>query len=59
MLIGLALVLVAWIAAGAVMVAVAGPFKPSGVYVDIGGGRKMRLVCAGPPAGPQPTMATS
>ena len=29
------------------MVASAGPFKPSGTYVDIGG-RKLRLVCAGP-----------
>ena len=49
MLIGLALILFAWVAAGAVMVASAGTFKPSGVYVDIGG-RKLRLVCAGPPA---------
>jgi hypothetical protein len=46
MLIGLALVLAAWIAAGAVMVASAGTFTPSGTYVDIGG-RKLRLVCAG------------
>jgi pimeloyl-ACP methyl ester carboxylesterase len=50
MLIGLALVLAAWIAAGAVMVASAGTFTPSGTYVDIGG-RKLRLVCAGPAAG--------
>ncbi|MDB5437004.1 MAG: hypothetical protein JWR47_3261 [Phenylobacterium sp.] len=49
MLIGLALVLVVWIAGGAAMVARAGPFTPSGTYVDIGG-RKLRLVCAGPPA---------
>lgn len=49
MLIGLALILFAWVAAGAVMVASAGTFKPSGVYVDIGG-RKLRLVCAGPQA---------
>ena len=49
MLIGLALVLAAWIAAGAVMVASAGTFTPSGTYVDIGG-RKLRLVCAGPAA---------
>ncbi|MDB5426955.1 MAG: hypothetical protein JWR43_930, partial [Phenylobacterium sp.] len=47
MLIGLALVLVVWIAGGAAMVARAGPFTPSGTYVDIGG-RKLRLVCAGP-----------
>jgi pimeloyl-ACP methyl ester carboxylesterase len=32
------------------MVAVAGPFKPSGTFVDIGG-RKLRLVCAGPTQG--------
>src|SRR5258708_36478857 len=51
MLIGLALVLIAWIAAGAVMVASAGTFTPAGTYVDIGG-RKLRLVCAGP-AGPK------
>ena len=55
MLIGLALVLIAWIAAGAVMVATAGPFTPGGRYVDIGG-RKLRLVCAGPAAGPSPTV---
>jgi pimeloyl-ACP methyl ester carboxylesterase len=48
MLIGLALVLFVWIAGGAIMVASAGPFMPAGTYVDIGG-RKMRLVCAGPP----------
>jgi pimeloyl-ACP methyl ester carboxylesterase len=54
-LIGLALVLVAWIAAGAVMVATAGPFTPSGRYVDIGG-RKLRLVCVGPAARPAPTV---
>jgi pimeloyl-ACP methyl ester carboxylesterase len=49
MLLGVLLVLVVWIAAGAAMVATAGPFTPSGRYVDIGG-RKMRLVCAGPEA---------
>ena len=47
MLIALALILIAWIATGALMVARAGPFTPSGTYVDIGG-RKLRLVCAGP-----------
>jgi pimeloyl-ACP methyl ester carboxylesterase len=49
MLIGLVMVVVAWVVAGALMVATAGPFTPSGTYVDIGG-RKLRLVCAGPPA---------
>jgi pimeloyl-ACP methyl ester carboxylesterase len=47
MLIGLVLVVLAWIGAGAAMVASAGPFTPSGTYVDIGG-RKLRLVCVGP-----------
>lgn len=60
MLIGLALVLFAWIAAGAVMVATAGTFRPAGIFVDIGA-RKLRLVCAGPPqamggAGAKPTV---
>jgi pimeloyl-ACP methyl ester carboxylesterase len=53
MLIGIVLVVAVWIAAGAAMVAVAGPFKPSGAYVDIGG-RKLRLVCAGPAVGATP-----
>jgi pimeloyl-ACP methyl ester carboxylesterase len=51
-LLGLALVLAAWIGAGWLMVAAAGPFKPSGTYVDIGG-RKLRLVCAGPKSSDQ------
>ncbi len=48
MLIGLVLVVAAWVGGGAAMVAMAGPFAPSGTYVDIGG-RRLRLVCAGPP----------
>ena len=55
MLIGLTLGLAVWIAAGATVVAMAGPFKPSGTFIDIGG-RKMRLVCAGPPASEKPTV---
>ena len=58
MLIALCLILIAWIATGALMVARAGPFTPSGTYVDIGG-RKLRLVCAGPPSdktGDRPTV---
>ena len=55
MLIGLALVVVAWIAAGGCMVATAGPFTPSGTYVDIGG-RRLRLVCAGPAQSDKPTV---
>jgi pimeloyl-ACP methyl ester carboxylesterase len=46
--IGLLLVWLAWVAAGLAVVAMAGPFVPSGTYVDIGEGRKLRLVCAGP-----------
>ncbi|MDB5452855.1 MAG: hypothetical protein JWO33_1433 [Caulobacteraceae bacterium] len=42
-----ALLVVAWLGAGVAVVAAAGPFTPSGTYVDIGG-RKLRLVCAGP-----------
>src|SRR5437763_1357209 len=45
MLLGLLLVLIAWIGAGAAVVASAGPFRPSGTYVDIGG-RKLRLAGA-------------
>ncbi len=55
LLIVLAVFLAIWIGAGAAMVAAAGTFRPSGIYVDIGG-RKMRLVCAGPASGAQPTV---
>lgn len=55
MLIGLFVVIAVWIAAGWAMVATAGPFTPSGRYVDIGG-RKLRLVCAGPEASATPTV---
>jgi pimeloyl-ACP methyl ester carboxylesterase len=55
MLMGLVLVVVAWIAGGAAMVAMAGPFTPSGTYVDIGG-RQLRLVCAGPAQSERPTV---
>jgi pimeloyl-ACP methyl ester carboxylesterase len=53
-LIGLLLILAAWIGGGAAVVAAAGPFKPSGTFLDIGG-RKLRLVCAGPKS-TQPTV---
>lgn len=43
----LAALLTLWIGAGLVVVALAGPFEPSGRLVDIGG-RKLRLVCQGP-----------
>ena len=44
---GLAALLALWVGAGLALVALSGPFEPSGRYVDIGG-RKLRLVCAGP-----------
>jgi pimeloyl-ACP methyl ester carboxylesterase len=42
-----AALLALWIGGGLALVALAGPFEPSGRFVDIGG-RKLRLVCAGP-----------
>lgn len=47
LLVGLGVLLALWIGAGFAVVAAAGPFKPAGAMVDIGG-RKLRLVCAGP-----------
>jgi len=52
---GLTLVLAVWIGAGLVVVALAGPIQPAGRFVDIGG-RKLRLVCAGPATSPKPTI---
>lgn len=46
-LLGLATLLALWVGSGLAVVALSGPFEPSGRYVDIGG-RKLRLVCAGP-----------
>ncbi|CAN7362218.1 alpha/beta hydrolase [Phenylobacterium sp. LjRoot164] len=46
-LLGLAALLALWVGSGLALVAWSGPFEPSGRYVDIGG-RKLRLVCAGP-----------
>lgn len=58
MILGLILVLALWIGGGVAVVAAAGPFAPAGRFVDIGGGRRMRLVCEGPPpgAGDRPTV---
>ncbi|UTP37803.1 alpha/beta hydrolase [Phenylobacterium sp. LH3H17] len=47
LLVGLGVLLALWIGAGFAVVAAAGPFKPDGIFVDIGG-RKLRLVCKGP-----------
>lgn len=44
---GLAALAALWVGAGFALVALAGPFEPSGRFVDIGG-RKLRLVCVGP-----------
>ena len=46
-LLGLATLLALWVGGGFALVALSGPFEPSGRHVDIGG-RKLRLVCAGP-----------
>lgn len=46
-LIGLGALLALWVGAGFAVTAAAGPFEPSGKFVDIGG-RKLRLVCEGP-----------
>lgn len=45
-LLGLAGLVALWIGAGLAVVALSGPFEPSGRFVDIGG-RKLRLVCVG------------
>lgn len=50
LLVGLGVLLALWIGGGFAVVAASGPFKPSGTFVDIGG-RKLRLVCAGPKSG--------
>lgn len=47
-LIGLAVVLGAWLAAGFAIVAAAGDVTPHGRFVEIAEGRKLRLVCEGP-----------
>jgi len=44
---GVTLLTVAFVTVGGAMAAVAGPFKPRGEFVDIGG-RRMRVVCEGP-----------
>ena len=46
---GFALLLVSFVAVGGVMAA-AGPPAPRGAMIDIGEGRKLRLVCEGPPS---------
>ena len=45
---GIVLAILAYIALGGVMVALAGPLKMRGEMVDIGEGRRMHLICEGP-----------
>lgn len=50
---GTLLVVLAYIAIGGAVTALAGPLKMRGEMVDIGGGRRMHLICEGPKgAGP-------
>lgn len=56
MLAGLALVLLAYIAVGGLMSALAGAPPMRGRMIDIGDGRHMRIVCEGPPVGAGPTV---
>ena len=53
---GLALVLLAYVAVGGLMSALAGAPPMRGRMIDIGDGRRMRIVCEGPPAGGRPTV---
>lgn len=52
---GTLLAILAYIAVGGALVALAGPLKMRGEMVDVGGGRRMRLICEGP-RGPGPTV---
>ena len=45
---GIVLAVLAYIAIGGMFVAVASPLKMRGEMVDIGGGRRMHLICEGP-----------
>ncbi len=45
---GTVLVVLAYIAVGGAMGAMAGPLKMRGEMIDVGGGRRMRLICEGP-----------
>ena len=52
---GMALAVLAYIVVGGVMTVLSGPLKMRGEMVDIGGGRRMHLICEGP-RGPAPTV---
>lgn len=52
---GFVLALIAYVAVGGAMTAIAGAPTPRGQFYDIGG-RRMHIVCAGPPATSDPTV---
>src|ERR1043165_3349045 len=51
---GLILVVLAFVAVGGAMTAAFGTPKPRGQLYDIGGGRRLHLVCQGPASDPAP-----
>jgi len=53
---GLVLAVLVYVAFGGVMIATAGPLPRRGEMVDVGGGRRMRIVCAGPQDTGKPTI---
>lgn len=53
---GFVLVLIVYVAVGGAMTAIAGNPKPRGQLYDIGGGRRMHMVCAGPAKADGPTV---
>ena len=56
LLAGIILVLIAYVAVGGAMTAIAGNPKPRGQLYDVGGGRRMHMVCAGPAKAEGPTV---
>jgi pimeloyl-ACP methyl ester carboxylesterase len=48
---GIVLAVLAYIALGGLITAAASPLKMRGEMIDIGGGRRMHLICEGPPKG--------
>jgi pimeloyl-ACP methyl ester carboxylesterase len=52
---GLVLALLVYVAFGGVMIAAAGPLPGRGEMIDVGG-RRMRIVCMGPPNSGKPTI---
>jgi pimeloyl-ACP methyl ester carboxylesterase len=52
----LGLCLFVYILVGNLMIAAAGPLSPRGRMIDIGGGRRLRIVCLGPEASAKPVV---